>query len=207
MQRRMAWRTRAVCRHGVETATGTPVTGAAALYRKGRPAGGPSDAPRRARIGVDGAMRGERGGAPDKRAGMRRGNGSQVSDMELVERLRATDAAAAEALVNISGARAWRSAAIEELRAVDRTVFVLGVVDGRSNPDIAATLDLTVPAVKARVYRARLRLRRRLRDYLNGDTPRPRPTRFCTRSEEGGTDTATERAAPAASTSYRAASG
>jgi RNA polymerase sigma-70 factor (ECF subfamily) len=214
---------------------------------------------------------------------MRRGNGSQVSDMELVKRLRATDADAAEALVNIYGARAHRlavriigneadaeevvqdalwtvvrraemfrgdaalgtwiyritanaaydrlrrrrrqrevpwddlptvfndeerqlpsvddrsekgrdpavqtelrtvlTAAIDELRALDRTVFVLHVVDGRSNPDIAATLDLTVPAVKARVSRARLRLRRRLRDYLNGDTPRPRPTRFCTRSE------------------------
>ena len=39
-------------------------------------------------------------------------------------------------------------------------------VDGMSNPDIAATLDLTVPAVKSRVHRARLLLRRRLRDYL-----------------------------------------
>jgi hypothetical protein len=38
-----------------------------------------------------------------------------------------------------------------------------------SNPDIAATLDLTVPAVKARVHRARLLPRRRLRDYQGDD--------------------------------------
>jgi RNA polymerase sigma factor (sigma-70 family) len=58
------------------------------------------------------------------------------------------------------------TAAIDELRAVDRTVFVLHDMDGMSNPDIAATLDLTVPAVKSRVHRARLLLRRQLRDYL-----------------------------------------
>ena len=58
------------------------------------------------------------------------------------------------------------TAAIDELRAVDRTVFVLHDVDGRSNPDIAATLDLTVGAVKSRVRRARLLLRRQLRSYV-----------------------------------------
>src|SRR5216684_2616832 len=62
--------------------------------------------------------------------------------------------------------RTLLTAAIDELRAEYRTVFVLHDMDGMSNPDIAATLDLTVPAVKSRVHRARLLLRRRLRDYL-----------------------------------------
>ncbi len=58
------------------------------------------------------------------------------------------------------------TAAINELRAEYRKVFVLHDMDGISNPDIAATLGLTVSAVKSRVHRARLFLRRRLRDYL-----------------------------------------
>ena len=64
------------------------------------------------------------------------------------------------------------TAAIDELPAEYRTVFVLHNVDGMSNPDIAATLDLTVPAVKSRVHRARLLLRRRLRDYVTDYTGR-----------------------------------
>jgi RNA polymerase sigma-70 factor, ECF subfamily len=62
--------------------------------------------------------------------------------------------------------RSALTAAIDDLRAVDRTVFVLHDVDGMSNVDIAATLHLSVPAVKSRVHRARLLLRRRLRDDL-----------------------------------------
>jgi RNA polymerase sigma-70 factor (ECF subfamily) len=65
--------------------------------------------------------------------------------------------------------------AIDELRAEYRTVFVLHDMDGMSNPDIAATLDLTVPAVKSRVHRARLLLRRRLRDYLGEISTGPQP--------------------------------
>jgi len=83
--------------------------------------------------------------------------------------------------------RTLLTAAIDQLRAVDRAVFVLHDVDGMASLDIAATLDLTVSAVKSRVHRARLFLRRRLGDYRN--------------------DTVTEGAAPAASASYRAASG
>jgi len=62
--------------------------------------------------------------------------------------------------------RSALTAAIDDLRAVDRTVFVLHDVDGMSNVDFAATLHLSVPAVKSRVHRARLLLRRRLRDDL-----------------------------------------
>src|ERR1700730_2233649 len=62
------------------------------------------------------------------------------------------------------------AAAIDQLRVKSRKVFVLHDMDGMSNPDIAATLGLTVSAVKSRVHRARLFLRRRLRDYL-GEIP------------------------------------
>jgi RNA polymerase sigma-70 factor (ECF subfamily) len=68
--------------------------------------------------------------------------------------------------------RTMVTAAIDELPAEYRIVFVLHNVDGMSNPDIAATLDLTVPAVKSRVHRARLFLRRRLRDYVTDCTGR-----------------------------------
>jgi RNA polymerase sigma-70 factor, ECF subfamily len=67
------------------------------------------------------------------------------------------------------------TAAIDELRTEYRTVFVLHDMDGMSNPDIAATLDLTVPAVKSRVHRARLLLRHRLRDYLGETSTGPQP--------------------------------
>jgi RNA polymerase sigma-70 factor (ECF subfamily) len=69
------------------------------------------------------------------------------------------------------------TAAIDDLRAVDRTVFVLHDVNGMSKPDIAATLDLTVPAVKSRVHRARLLLRRRLRDYVGDISTGTQPDR------------------------------
>jgi RNA polymerase sigma-70 factor (ECF subfamily) len=50
-------------------------------------------------------------------------------------------------------------AAIDELGAAHHTVVVPHDVDGMSHLDIAATLDLSVPAVKARVHRAHLLLR------------------------------------------------
>jgi RNA polymerase sigma-70 factor (ECF subfamily) len=51
-----------------------------------------------------------------------------------------------------------------------RVVFLLKDVDGLSNEEIANSLDLTVPAVKSRLHRARLALRERLSDYFG--TPR-----------------------------------
>ena len=47
-----------------------------------------------------------------------------------------------------------------------RTVFLLKDVDGLSNEDIAAALDLTVPAVKSRLHRARLSLREKLGEFF-----------------------------------------
>jgi RNA polymerase sigma-70 factor, ECF subfamily len=47
-----------------------------------------------------------------------------------------------------------------------RTVFLLKDVDGLSNEDIAGALDLTVPAVKSRLHRARLALREKLGEFF-----------------------------------------
>jgi len=59
-------------------------------------------------------------------------------------------------------------------------VVVLRDVEGLSNPQIAAALNLTIPAVKTRLHRARLFLRKRLGDafeasarpWLSAGSPR-----------------------------------
>jgi RNA polymerase sigma-70 factor (ECF subfamily) len=47
-----------------------------------------------------------------------------------------------------------------------RTALVLHDVEGLPNPDIADALGISLPAVKSRVHRARLFVRKRLSDYL-----------------------------------------
>ncbi|MEX2148376.1 MAG: sigma factor-like helix-turn-helix DNA-binding protein, partial [Candidatus Rokuibacteriota bacterium] len=47
-----------------------------------------------------------------------------------------------------------------------RTALVLHDVEGLSNPDIAESLGISLPAVKSRVHRSRLFVRKRLADYL-----------------------------------------
>ena len=49
--------------------------------------------------------------------------------------------------------------AIEELKPLDKVVVTLSDLEERSNRDIGALLGLSVPAVKARLHRARLCLR------------------------------------------------
>src|SRR5216683_2996684 len=56
--------------------------------------------------------------------------------------------------------------AIDELPANYRTPFLLHDVEGLSNPEIAETLHLKLAAIKSRVHRARLFLRRRLAGYV-----------------------------------------
>ena len=56
--------------------------------------------------------------------------------------------------------------AVEELPEDYKTVFLLKDVDGLSNEDIATALDLTVPAVKSRLHRARLALREKLGEFF-----------------------------------------
>jgi RNA polymerase sigma-70 factor, ECF subfamily len=57
-------------------------------------------------------------------------------------------------------------AALDELKPLDRSVVVLSDLEGLSDKEIAATLQLTVSAVKTRLHRARLFLRGRLASYL-----------------------------------------
>jgi len=56
--------------------------------------------------------------------------------------------------------------AIDELPADYRTALVLHDVEGLSNPDIAETLGISLPAVKSRVHRSRLFVRQKLASYL-----------------------------------------
>ena len=56
--------------------------------------------------------------------------------------------------------------AIEELPHEYRTALVLHDVEGLSNPDIAEALGISLPAVKSRVHRSRLFLRKRLAEYM-----------------------------------------
>jgi RNA polymerase sigma-70 factor, ECF subfamily len=57
--------------------------------------------------------------------------------------------------------------AIEELRPILRTVFVLRDVEGLSIDQTAEALDLSPSAVKTRLWRARLQLRELLSDYFS----------------------------------------
>ena len=56
--------------------------------------------------------------------------------------------------------------AIEGLPPDYRTAFVMHDMEGLSNPEIAETLGISLPAVKSRVHRSRLFLRQRLADYM-----------------------------------------
>jgi len=56
--------------------------------------------------------------------------------------------------------------AINELPADYRTAFLMHDVEGLSNPEIAESLHLSLPAVKSRVHRSRLFLRERLSRYM-----------------------------------------
>ena len=58
------------------------------------------------------------------------------------------------------------SDAIDGLPADYRTALVLHDVEGLSNPDIAETLGISLPAVKSRVHRSRLFVRKQLSDYM-----------------------------------------
>src|SRR5215475_13405178 len=81
-----------------------------------------------------------------------------------------------EQLYNQSELRDILSRTIQGLPPTFRTVFVLRDVEGLSTEETAEALDLSVPAVKSRLLRARLQLRERLNRYFqrrqdgNGNT-------------------------------------
>jgi RNA polymerase sigma-70 factor, ECF subfamily len=58
------------------------------------------------------------------------------------------------------------SDAIDGLPPDYRTALVLHDVEGLSNPDIAEALGISLPAVKSRVHRSRLFVRKQLADYM-----------------------------------------
>lgn len=62
--------------------------------------------------------------------------------------------------------RAVLEEAITALPPDYRTALVLHDVEGLSNPDIAEALGISLPAVKSRVHRSRLFVRKRLSEYL-----------------------------------------
>lgn len=62
--------------------------------------------------------------------------------------------------------RAILERAVESLPAPFRTVFALRDIEGLSTEETAAMLNLSVPAVKSRLLRARLRLREKLTRYF-----------------------------------------
>ncbi len=71
-----------------------------------------------------------------------------------------------EQLYNQSELREILTKTIQGLPASFRTVFVLRDVEGLSTEETAEALDLSIPAVKSRLLRARLQLRERLNRYF-----------------------------------------
>ena len=59
-------------------------------------------------------------------------------------------------------------AAIQSLPDDFKTVVVLRDIQNLSNQEVAEVLNLSIPAVKSRLHRARLLLRRQLGEYLGG---------------------------------------
>jgi RNA polymerase sigma-70 factor (ECF subfamily) len=60
--------------------------------------------------------------------------------------------------------------AIAELPDDYRTALVMHDVEGMPNPDIAETLGISLPAVKSRVHRSRLFVRKKLAGYLGAQS-------------------------------------
>lgn len=69
-----------------------------------------------------------------------------------------------------SEARTVIQAAVDQLDEKYQTVFLLRDVEGLSSEDTAGILELSIPAVKSRLHRARLFLRRELADYFERQT-------------------------------------
>jgi RNA polymerase sigma-70 factor, ECF subfamily len=63
--------------------------------------------------------------------------------------------------------RSLLTSAIDDLPGDYRMAFLLRDVEGLSNAEIAEVLDLGLAAVKSRIHRSRLLLRKRLAAYLS----------------------------------------
>ncbi len=80
--------------------------------------------------------------------------------------------------------------AIGKLPDQYRAVFILRDVDGMSNHEVGKILDLSIPAVKSRLHRSRLMLRKRLYHYYMDYTGKKRRTRarFHTNKQSEGAE-------------------
>lgn len=63
--------------------------------------------------------------------------------------------------------RAQLDAAIEKLPDEYKAIFILRDVDGLSNQEVGEILNLSVPAVKSRLHRSRLMLRKKLQRFYD----------------------------------------
>ncbi len=57
--------------------------------------------------------------------------------------------------------------AVDQLPEKEKVVFILRDVEGLSTEKVSEILDLTIPAVKSRLHRARLFLRKKLSNYFD----------------------------------------
>jgi RNA polymerase sigma-70 factor (ECF subfamily) len=71
-----------------------------------------------------------------------------------------------ESLLFANETREMIEKSVEQLPEKEKVVFLLRDVEGLSTEKVGEVLDLTVPAVKSRLHRARLFLRKRLANYF-----------------------------------------
>lgn len=89
------------------------------------------------------------------------------ADGELLPRDVADWAPNAEQLYWASELRDILTSALKELNPISRTVFVLRDIEGLSIEETGAAINLSISAVKARLWRVRLQLREHLNKYFN----------------------------------------
>ncbi len=95
-------------------------------------------------------------------------NGSR----SVIENEKSSEVSLEEQLQN-SRLREILAAAVDKLPDQYRAVFLLRDVEGLSNTEVGNILDLSIPAVKSRLHRARLMLRRKLHRLFEEYVDRP----------------------------------
>ena len=79
-------------------------------------------------------------------------------------------------LLNQHQLRQGLEAALATIEPMYREVLLMRDVEGMTAPEVAATLDLSVAAVKSRLHRARGMLRERIEKMFNRPLPKPKVT-------------------------------
>jgi RNA polymerase sigma-70 factor (ECF subfamily) len=70
-----------------------------------------------------------------------------------------------EVAAQVDELRSFLLACVRQLPPDDRAPLVLRDIEGFSNQEVAEILDISVPAAKSRIHRARLRIREQLADW------------------------------------------